>query len=301
MKFYFFGGCEVQDSIMWLKDNYPEHSYHRIWGTTINSMLSRPGKIADAVFEWHNKLSDIEQRSLTVERIYKEICTKDFIDECIVDDNTYLVISMLFESSTRYDDGYEHISLIPELQLNCNDRNNIPYLKSLMRYKFPLDVHNKINDKHFATSVYDSAIAKDYFKNAKLLEKFSEKIYSKFKNNVILLNIPPAKRYYNNAYGYYDDLPKINQYAYMLTSVSNMNIGDYSWNYHNKMLNLLNNWIYKKGFSEKISVINIDDSKIEGDDHHRLGRSPFHFTDQTTSYLGSQIAGKINDIRRNQK
>jgi hypothetical protein len=299
MKFYFFGGCEVQDSIIWLRDNYPEHSYHRIWGTTVNSMLSPPGKIADRVFEWHNKLNKSEQRSLTVERIYKEICTKDFIDECVVDDDTYIVISMLFESSTRYDDGSEHITLIPELQPNCNDRNNIPYFKSLMRYKFPLDIYGKINNKQFFTSVYDSEIAKDYFKNAKLLEKFSEKIYDKFKNKVILLNIPPAKRYYNNTYGFYDDLPKINQYAYMLTSFNNMNIGDYSWNHHNKVLKLLYNWIYKKGFSEKISVINIDDSKIEGDDHHRLGRSPFHFTDRTISYLGSQIAGKINDIRRN--
>ena len=86
MKFYFFGGCEVQDSIMWLRDNRPEHSYHRIWGTTISSMLSPPGRIADNVFEWHNRLSDVEKRSLTVERIYKEICSKDFIDECIVDD-----------------------------------------------------------------------------------------------------------------------------------------------------------------------------------------------------------------------
>ena len=108
-----------------------------------------------------------------------------------------------------------------------------------MRYKFPLDIYGKINNKQFFTSVYDSEIAKDYFKNAKLLEKFSEKIYDKFKNKVILLNIPPAKRYYNNTYGFYDDLPKINQYAYMLTSFNNMKIGDYSWNHHNKVLKLL--------------------------------------------------------------
>ena len=299
MKFYFFGGCEVQDSIMWLRNNHPEHSYHRIWGTTISSMLSPPGKIADNVFEWHNKLSDVEKRSLTVERIYKEICTKDFIDECIVDNNTYLVISMLFESSTRYDDGFEHITLIPELQLNCNDRNNIPYLKSLMRYKFPLDIYGKINDNQYATTVYDSGLAKDYFKNEKLLEKFCEKIYNKFKNKVILLNIPPAKKYYNSTYGFYDDLPKINQFAYMLTNVSDMNIEDYSWNYHNKLLNLVYSWIYKKGFNEKISIINIDSNKVIGDDHHYLGRSPFHFTDQTVSYLGSKITEKINDVRRN--
>ena len=299
MKFYFFGGCEVQDSIMWLRDNRPEHSYHRIWGTTISSMLSPPGRIADNVFEWHNRLSDVEKRSLTVERIYKEICSKDFIDECIVDDNTYLVLSMLFESSSRYDDGFEHITLIPELQLNCNDRNNVPYLKSIMRYKFPLDIYGKLNDDSFATSVYDSEIAKNYFKNTKLLEKFSEKIYNKFKNKVILLNIPPARKYYNRTYGFYDDLPKVSQYAYMLTNVSDMNVGDYSWNYHNRLSNLVYTWIYKKGFNEKISIINIDNDKVVGDDHHYLGRSPFHFTDKTISHLGSKIAEKINDIRRN--
>lgn len=295
MKFYMFGGCEVQDSLEWLKNNYSSHSYERIWGTTIASLLSPREKIADSVYDWYNKLSPEEQRVISNRKIYKEILLKDHIDGCIVDNDTYIVISMLYEASTRFDNGFEHLTTITELQTTGKDKHGNPHIENLKKYKFPIDTYETINNDRFATSVYDSELAKKYF-GGKHLEQFADIITQKFGTKVILLNIPPARKYYNNKHGLYNDLPKVSQFAYKFTDVSNMKIDDYDWNYHDRQLNLVYKYLYKKGFKQKIYNINIDWKDIIGDDHHRLGRSPFHFTYETTAFLGSQIKECIESI-----
>lgn len=301
MKFYFFGGCEVQDSVNWLKDNYPEHSYHRLWGTSIGSLLSPRGKVAQSVYDWYQKLTDVEQRVLTNERIYEEIFNKGFISDCLVNTDTYLILSMSYESITRFDDGYEHITYIPEIQTTGKDRHGTPHIENIKRYNFPLKTYEYINDNRFVTSVYDSEYAKKYYRNEKLVEKFAELLYNKFKNNIILVDFPPAKKFYNKKYGLYNDLPKISQFVYKFMEVSKMSIDDYSWKYLNKQVNMLNRFLYQKCFNEKIYHININYNEVIGDDDHYLGRSPFHYTNETSSMIGLKIKDQIDDIRRNQK
>jgi len=290
------GGCDITDSMFWLQDNYPQHSYHRIWGTTLGSLYSNRGKISYDIDKWYHRLSDVEQNSLSVKKIHKEVCLKDHISSCVVDKDTWIIVSMLYESSTRFYDGLEHLTIIPELQINGKDRHGKSHLEKLKRLKFPSETYELINDKKYATSVYDSELAKSYLTKDKWLEKYSEELYSKFGNKIIYLNLPPARKFYNRSVGIYYDLPTVDQYAYRLGEVSGMGIENYTWEYHAKQADLVYKYMYKRCFQEKIETVNIDWKDVIADDHHRNGRSPLHFTQETASFLGMRIKAKIEQI-----
>ena len=54
MNFYMWGGCEIHDCIPKLNEQFNEHNFIQMGTTTIGSLFSKHGRIADATYEWYN-------------------------------------------------------------------------------------------------------------------------------------------------------------------------------------------------------------------------------------------------------
>lgn len=286
------GGCEITDARQWLSDN-DSNTYERIWGTTIGSLISPRRSISDKVHDWYSKLSPEEQRLNIAQRIHKEVVLKDHFESC--DDNSYLIISLLYESMTRYWKHGEHITLIPELDSLGKDSNGDWNKDKLHKLKFPIEVFDQLNDPVNAASIYNNDTAKNFFGGEDWLSQYADMITEKFGDRVILLNIPPARIYHNMHFGVYHQLPEVTRYAY---KTAFLNIDDYTWKEHFKVLNLVHRYLIRS-LPKRINTIQYDWKKIIGDDHHRAGRGPFHYTDKTCSHIAKEILKVVKELGLN--
>ena len=57
MNFFMLGGCEIHDTIKWLKQGCPQHNFIEQGMSTLGSIYSAQGKIAEHTYNWYTKNS----------------------------------------------------------------------------------------------------------------------------------------------------------------------------------------------------------------------------------------------------
>lgn len=296
MKFYMYGGCEIHDTIPWLKSAMPQHEFIQQGTTTLGSMFSKHGRIADMVFEWYNSYND-PSFSKYARKVYREIVSKDHlrnIYDTINKKDSYIIISLAYEAEARFNRQEEHITLIKEL-IDKPGNNNI---KALRHLGFPEKAIKQINDPRYTVSWNDEEVKDAYWKGRSYewLPKFGDMVHDLFGNKVIMLYTPPARKWYNKKHGIYHQLPTLGQ---SISAYWHKKDGKF-WDNHN--------WqevdhgyqgmymAFRRWYPGRTQMIKMRWEDVIGDDHHRMNRAPYHYTEDTVARIGNNIQKHIQKV-----
>ena len=309
MNFYLWGGSELADITNLLRNRFPEHTFENIDVTTLGSLFSGQGRIAEEVHEWYNK-SDAKKYSYG-RRIYKEIVTKDYFE--LVSDlkkkDNYLIISLTRECEARCQYGNEHITLIKQLVKEKS-------ASELAKLKFPEKILDILNDTKNTVMLDDEIIAMGYGSpkyfqeanivyvpgvknsNAEWITRFAELTTEMFEDRILLLYTPPAKRWINRKLGYYQDLPRVGNFIHIFKNkvATGKHFDINNWQEYYKLQRGLHTALKFAMRPYKVDLLELKWQNLTGDDHHRLGRSPFHYDVSSLKYIAKELTAKIKEL-----
>ena len=297
MNFYMYGGCEIHDTIPWLQKAMPQHNFIQQGTTTLGSLYSKHGRIADAVYEWYHK-HPTKDKFKYARKAYREIVSKDFLanitnnNEVLKKDN-YIIVSFALEAEARYEKEDEHITLIKEFVDKPNNNN----IKTLRFLDFPEFALENMNNTKYTVNWDDEHIGRAYWAGTgDWLPRLGDDLYNMFEDRVILLFTPPARKWHHKDHGVYHQLPTLGQFisAYWKTRGGKF-WEEYSWEQVNKGYTGIYNG-FRRWYKGNTKLIKIRWEDCIGDDHHRMNRSPFHYTDGTVEHIGKKIEQHINKI-----
>ena len=299
MNFFMLGGCEIHDTIKWLKQGCPQHNFIEQGMSTLGSIYSPQGKIAEHTYNWYTK-NNLKSNPIA-RAVYKEIVSKPWLKD--VKENVYdkkdnwIIISFALEGEARYEDGQEHVTLIKEL---VNKPNNKKFEK-IVQLKYPTYCIDKLNDHNFTMGWENEFVGKRYLrtKGGGWLDKLGQDIHDHFEDRVILIYTPPARKWFNRKFGVYHQLPKHGDWISWHTGYWKNRTKDY-WEEHSWERTNRNYQGLYKGFQryypKKTHWIKMEWENLVGDEHHRFGKSPFHYDNKSIKKIGNAIQGKINEI-----
>lgn len=293
MNFYMYGGCEIHDTIPWLQKEMPNHNFYQQGTTTLGSLFSKHGRVADAVYEWYHKHPSKENFKYA-RKVYREIVTKDFLSNIenhqgSKKDN-WLVISFALEAEARFEHDDEHITLIKELV----DKPGNKSIQALRYLKFPEWILEKVNNDRYIVNWDDEHVGRAYWSGqGDWLPRLGDLVHNMFEDRILLLYTPPARKWFHNKHGIYHQLPTLGQYISAYWKLRGGKFWEqYSWEQVNKGYTGIYNG-FRRWYPGKTKLLKIDWQNCIGDDHHRMNKSPFHYTQGTVEHIGEQIANFI--------
>lgn len=296
MNFYMYGGCEIHDTIPWLQSRMPQHTFIQQGTTTLGSLYSKHGRIADATYEWYNGYPE-KSNFKYARKIYREIVTKDFLANIKEykgnKKDNWIVISFATEAEARYENEGEHITLIKEFVDKPGNIN----IKALRHLDYPEWILEKLNDSRHTVNWDDEHVGRAYWAgNGDWLPRLGDDIYNMFEDRVILLFTPPARKWYNREHGVYHQLPTLGQYISAYWKLRGGKFWEeYSWEQVNKGYTGIYNG-FRRWYSGKTKLVKIRWEDCIGDEHHRMQKSPFHYTTDTVEHIGNRIQKQIKLI-----
>ena len=309
MNFYLWGGSELVDITSLLRNRFPEHTFENIDVTTLGSLFSGQGRIAEEVHEWYTN-SDAKKYPFG-RRIYKEIVTKDYfelVNKLNKKDN-YLIISLTRECEARCQYGNEHVTLIKQLVKEKS-------ASELGKLKFPEKILDILNDTKNTVMMDDEVVAMGYGSpkyfqeanivyvpgtknaNAEWITRFAELTTEMFEDRILLLYTPPARKWINRKVGYYRHIPRagnfISIFKNKVTTGKHFDI-DNHYEYH-KLQRGLHTALKFAMRPYKVDLLEIDPEEVTGDDHHHRGRSPFHYDIPSLKIIANKLTNHIKEI-----
>jgi len=292
MNFYLWGGCELDDCVPHLQKLLPTSEFHYIGGTTCGSLFSKPGPIAEAVHDWyeHFQANNSERvRSIQAPKnIYKEIVTKGFFDDWMIPyikKDDWCILTYTKEIYPRYEHGGEHITLSNDI---IND------IKTCEKLKFPKHILPKLLDKKNIVGFDDEFVIHRY-KN-EWGPKMGEYISRYFDDRLLMVHIEPSRRRFSRMHGHYWTLPQIGTYSDVYASSNSKKyFNKNNWEEVNKTIKFLHTG-FRMRYPHKIPTLSIKHTEVVGDDHHKWGKSAFHFDNKTSRHIANRIYKKIFDL-----
>lgn len=300
MNFYMWGGCEIHDCIPKLNEQFNEHNFIQMGTTTIGSLFSKHGRIADATYEWYNNPNAKLNKYKPARQIYKEVVTKDYFD-CVNKTNkkdNWIIISLSREAEARCDYYGEHITLIKQLVRNSSG-------KMLHQLKFPENIVDILNDLSNTKLWNDDIVYRSYWGGVsgqgQWLTKFVELVQEHFEDRVILLHTPPARQWVNRKFGVYQQLPKFGEYVHIFKgqSIKQKHFDNNNWEETNRYYR----GIYV-GYTKHTTLngfprprwIRVPWESLVGDEHHRWGKMPFHYDNKSIKNITKLIGKTVKEV-----
>jgi hypothetical protein len=309
MNFYLWGGSEIQDIKNILSNKFPNYNFEGLDTTTLGSLFSGHGKLADTVDQWYTK-GDAKKYK-PGRRIYKEIVTKDYFDKVnkFTKKDNYLIVSLTRECEARCQYGNEHVTLIKQLVKEKS-------ASELSKLKFPELVSDILNDKRNTVMMDDEVVAMgfgspQYFQEANIIytpgtknskgewiSRFAELTTELFEDRILLLYTPPARRWINRKVGYYQELPRAGNFIHIfknkVTTGKHFDINN--WYEYHKLQRGLHTALKFAMRPYKVKLLELKWENLTGDDHHRLGRSPFHYDVHSLKHIAKELTAKIKEL-----
>ena len=300
MNFYMWGGCEIHDTIPELNKLHKDHKFIQMGTTAIGSLFAKHGKIADATYEWYNNPKFMRHKIKQARQIYQEVVTKDYFD--IVDDNNkkdnWIIISLAREGEARCDYYGEHVTLIKQLVWNTSH-------ELLKKMQFPQDTIEILNDLRNTKLWNDDIVYRSYWGGVsgqgEWLTKFVELVQTHFEDRVILLHTPPAKQWHNKKWGTYMQLPTFGDYVHIFKgqNITGKHFDNDSWEQTNRYYRGIYIGYIKhttlNGY-KKPKWIQVPWKSLTGDEHHRWGKTPFHYTEKSITNISNMVSDMIEKI-----
>lgn len=299
MNFFLWGGCELEDTIPILIKKYPQHTFQKLDTTTIGSLFSPIGYIADAVDKWYNK-SDAKKYPFG-RRIYKEIVSKDYFDivpKTNKKDN-YLIASFTRESEARCQYNKEHVTLIKQL---IKEKS----ASELTKLKFPENILDILNDKRNVCTYDDDLVFRGFWNQKENWNMqgewgrhFAELVTGLFEDRIQLVYTPPARRWINKKIGYYQDIPVAGNFTHIFKNkvVNGKHFDVNSWYDVHRFQKGIHLGIKHQMRPYRAKLLEIDWEEVVGDDQHRLGRSPYHYDINSIKHIAKKISEKIKEVK----
>jgi hypothetical protein len=295
-----WGGCEIHDCIPQLNKTNKEHKFIQMGTTTMGSLFGKHGRIADLTYDWYNNPKFMRYNIKQARQIYKEVVTKDYFD-CVDDNNkkdNWLIISLAREAEARCDYYGEHVTLIKQLIWNTSR-------ELLTKMQYPLTAVEILNDLKYTRLWDDELIVRSFWGGSsgqgQWIERFVELIQKHFEDRVILLHTPPAKQWKNKKWGTYMQLPTFGDYVHIFKgkNVSGKHFDNTSWEQTNKQYRGIYIGFIKhikdNGYKKPI-WIQVPWSKLVGDEDHRWGKMPFHYTEESIANISKMVSDTIGTI-----
>lgn len=301
MNVFIWGGCEVVDTIPILRKKFPNYNINNLDTTSLGSLLSEQGYIADNVHEWFNK-SDVKKYPFA-RRIHKEVVTKNYFENVprVNKKDNYLIASFSRESEARCQFGREHITLIKQLVTEKSG-------SELSRLKFPEKILDILNDKRNVVTYDDDIVYRgfwnqkeDWNMQGEWGKRFAEIVTDLFEDRIHIIYTPPARRWLNKKIGFYQDIPVAGAFTHIFKNkvVNGKHFDKDSWHDVHKFQRGVHIGIKHaisriRPYKAKLTEIKWED--IVGDDQHRLGRSPFHYTGDSIKFIAKKIAKELEVV-----
>lgn len=299
MNFYMFGGCEIHDTIPILQKSMPQHKFIEQGATTLGSLYSKHGPIADATFEWYNNPKFARHTLKPARQIYREIVAKDHLknikDDGLIKKDSWIIVSFVTEAEARIQTQDEHITLIKQLV-------DKPGNHMARRMMFPLEHLATINDPRNVVMWDDPFIGNQYWQGrGDWLSRFADELYSIVEDRVILLFTPPAKKWRSKKFGVYHQLPTQGQYT---NAYYQKKTGEYFESYSWEKVLKGYNGIYS-GFKRYASFtprrVNVPWQQLIADEEHYMGKNPYHYDEGSILNISNYIKDEIKEIEHEQK
>jgi len=293
MNFYFWGGCEVQDTLLVLQKNFPDDTFTMLDTTTLGSLFSRYGKIAEKTEQWYNNTN--ASKYPFARKIYKEIVSKDYFDKVspLEKKQNYLFISFTREAEARCEYYGEHVSLIKNLVYEKS-------AKELNKLKFPNDIITILNDSKNIKMYNDDFVYRSYFnKQGDWSTKFANLTTDIFEDRISMLYTPPARRWLSKRWGFYDEIPTVGKYTSIFKNkvIGGKYFDTESWYDVNRFHRGIYMGVKHEFRPYKVDMVEIDWKKLVGDEQHRLGKSPFHYTMSSVKHIAEKLTEQIRKVK----
>ena len=299
MNFYMYGGCEIHDTIPALQKSMPQHNFIQQGATTLGSMYSKHGRIAEATYEWYNQPKFARHTIKPARQIYREIVAKDHLknikEDNLVKKDSWIIVSFVLEAEARMQKDGEHITFIK--QLVDKPRQDIA-----RRMMFPLEHLQTINDPKNTVMWDDPFIGEQYWSGkGDWLARFADELKDMFDDRVILLFTPPARKWRSKEHGVYHQLPTQGQYSNAYWKKKTGEYWEtYSWEKVVKGYKGIYNG-FKRWAPFKPRSINVPWQKLIGDDEHYMGKSPYHYDEESVLNISKYIKDEIKEIENEQR
>lgn len=301
MNFYIYAGCELTDTIPILRAKFPEHNFYNIDTTTLGSLFSPLDLVAEKVDKWYHQ-SDAKKYPFG-RRIYKEIVTKDYFGsvQTLNKKDNHLIASFSRESEARCQYNREHITLIKQLTKSKSGAE-------LKKIKFPESITDILNDSRYVCTYDDDIVYRgfwnqkeDWNMQGEWGKKFAELVTNIFEDRIHIIYTPPARKWVNRKIGYYQDIPVAGAFTHIFKNkvVDGKHFDKNSWYDVHKFQRGIHVGL-KHAISRirphKAKLIEIPWEDLTGDDHHRLGRSPFHYDVASIKRIANKLVQEVEGV-----
>jgi hypothetical protein len=293
-----WGGCELDDSMPRVQAKLPEHKFVSMGTSTIGSLFSKQGVICDTVNDWWQQDTSVHKYPFA-RTIYREIVSKDYFDKVsnLNKKDNWLILSMAREVEARCDFFGEHVTLIKQLVKEKS-------ASELAKLKFPEKIIDILNDTRNTVFYNDDIVYRSFWGGpsgqGEWLQKFADLICEHFENRVILVHTPPSKQWLSKKHGYYTQLPVYGDFLHIFKNKTRTgkHFDKDSWydackNYKGIYVGFRKHMQYN-GF-RGLKTVDVAWKDLVADEQHRRGKSPFHYTIQSTMNIADEIVKTIED------